>query len=198
MSAGITGVLLAAGAGRRFGSNKLLHSLDNGLPMVVASARQLKAALPHTIAVVADPDGEVAGLLREEGLGIVVNSRAAGGMGTSIARGVAASTVAQGWVIALADMPFIPATVIHQVVEGLAGGGSVVAPVYRERRGHPVGFSARHAGALMRLAGDEGARGIIRDNRGSLVLIEVDEPGVVTDIDTPGSDHTGVPRAAGP
>ena len=57
--------------------------------------------------------------------------------------------------------------------------------------------AARHAGALMRLAGDEGARGIIRDNRDSLVLIEVDEAGVVMDIDTPDSDHTDVPREAG-
>lgn len=198
MSHDITGVLLAAGAGRRFGSNKLLHRLDNGLPLVVASARQLKAALSRPIAVVGDPDGEVAGLLREEGLGIVVNPRAAEGMGTSIARGVAASPAAQGWVIALADMPFIPVTVIRQVVEGLAAGGSVIAPVYHDRRGHPVGFSARHAGSLMRLAGDAGARGIIRDNRDSLVLIEVEDAGVVLDIDTPGSGRTGASRAAKP
>lgn len=198
MTADITGVLLAAGAGRRFGSNKLLHCLDNGQPMVVASARQLKAALPRAFAVVEDPDGEVAALLRGEGLDIVVNPRAAGGMGTSIARGVAASPGASGWVIALADMPFIPVKVIRQVVDTLWEGASVVAPVYRDRRGHPVGFSARHAGALMRLAGDEGARGIIRDNRDALVLIEVDEAGVVMDIDTPDSGHSRVPRAAGP
>jgi molybdenum cofactor cytidylyltransferase len=182
----ITGILLAAGASRRFGSNKLLYPLEDGVPMVVAATRRLLAALPRSIAVVDKPDSEVAALLRGESLDIVVNPDAGRGMGSSLARGVAATPVAAGWVIALADMPYIPVPVIRQVAGRLAAGASVVAPVYRGRRGHPVGFAARHASALMQLQGDAGARSVIDANTGSLEPVVVETATVVTDIDTPG------------
>ena len=186
MNPQITGILLAAGESRRFGSNKLLYPLEDGVPMVVAAARRLLAALPRSIAVVDAPDSEVADLLNGESLDIVVNPEAGRGMGSSLARGVAATPAAAGWVIALADMPYIPVPVIRQVAGRLAAGASVVAPVYRGRRGHPVGFAARHASALMQLQGDAGARGVIDANAGSLEPVEVETATVVTDIDTPG------------
>jgi len=183
MRVAIVGVLLAAGQSRRFGSNKLLHRLDDGVPMAVAAARHLRALLPEAVAVVDDTGGEVATLLRQEGLRLVANPRAAEGMGTSIACGVAASADAAGWVIALGDMPYVPESVIGAVVSGLQAGSEIIAPVYRGQRGHPVGFSARHAQALMELRGDEGARGIIAAHQDSLDLVDVVEPGVLVDID---------------
>lgn len=186
MNPPITGILLAAGASSRFGSNKLLYPLEDGVPMVLAAARRLLAAIPCSVAVVDSPDSEVAALLRGESLDIVVNPEAGRGMGSSLARGVAATPAAAGWVIALADMPYIPVPVIREVAGRLAAGASVVAPVYRGRRGHPVGFAARHASALMQLQGDAGARGVIDANTGSLEQVVVETATVVTDIDTPG------------
>lgn len=180
------GLLLAAGQGRRFGGNKLLYPLDNGTPMVLASARPLRAVLSETIAVVDNTDGEVARLLAQAGLQVVCNPQARKGVGTSIACGVAASRHAGGWVIALGDMPFIPQTIVHAVVAALAGGADIVAPVNQGQRGHPVGFSARYAEALMNLRADEGARGLIAAHRDSLELIEVDVRGVLLDIDRRG------------
>ena len=168
MNPPITGILLAAGASSRFGSNKLLYPLEDGVPMVVAAARRLRAAIPRSVAVVDAPDSEVAALLRGESLDIVVNPEAGRGMGSSLARGVAATPAVAGWVIALADMPYIPVPVIREVAGRLAAGASVVAPVYRGRRGHPVGFAARHASALMQLQGDAGARGVVDANTGSV------------------------------
>ena len=186
MNPPITGILLAAGASSRFGSNKLLYPLEDGVPMVVAAARRLLAAIPRSVAVVDSPDSAVAALLRGESLDIVVNPEAGRGMGSSLARGVAATPAAAGWVIALADMPYIPVPVIREVAGRLTAGASVVAPVYRGRRGHPVGFAARHASALMQLQGDAGARGVIDANAGSLEPVVVETATVVTDIDTPG------------
>jgi molybdenum cofactor cytidylyltransferase len=183
MTRACIGLLLAAGQGRRFGGNKLLQPLDDGTPMVLASASPLHAVLTETVAVVDDADGEVARLLAQEGLQVVCNPQARKGMGTSIACGVAASRHAGGWVIALGDMPFIPQTIVQAVVAALAGGADIVAPVNQGQRGHPVGFSARHAEALMNLRADEGARGLIAAHRDSLELIEVDDRGVLLDID---------------
>ena len=187
MNTGIVGILLAAGKSTRFGSNKLLHQLSDGTPMVLASARHLKAVLTTTITVVDDINNEVAKLLTQEGVQVIENPRASEGMGTSIASGVANNPDAQGWVIALADMPYIPEAVIQAVVTGLEQGADIIAPVYQQRRGHPVGFSARYAQALMQLHTDQGAHSIIQANSDALELIEITERGVIVDIDTPES-----------
>jgi molybdenum cofactor cytidylyltransferase len=187
MTLSCTGILLAAGQGTRFGANKLLHPLEDGTPLAVASARHLKAALDRSIAVVADADSELAGRLAQEGLQVIENPRAAEGMGTSIACGVAASAEASGWVIALADMPRIPVAIIQAVAARLEEGADIVAPDYQGQRGHPVGFAARHGPALMQLHGDAGARGIIAANSDSVELIETSDAGVIFDIDSPAS-----------
>jgi len=185
MKPACTGILLAAGQSTRFGSNKLLHPLPDGTPMAVACARALHAVLARSIAVVEDRQSALAGLLAKTGLQVIVNPRTQQGMGTSIACGVAASPTARGWVIALADMPGIPASVIQQVTDGLARGADIVAPVYRGRRGHPVGFSARLAPELLALHADSGARDIIAAYLGTLELFETQHGGVIVDIDTP-------------
>ena len=192
MNAEPVGILLAAGQGKRFGGNKLLYPLDDGMPMVVACARRLRSVLSDVIVVVAnseDSQDEVVGLLREEAVRVISNPRAREGMGTGIACGVAAGITAPGWVIALADMPYIPTMAIRAVAARLQQGADLAAPVYQGRRGHPVGFSRRHAGALMQLRGDAGARGILNANSGTLELIAVQDAGVVVDLDRPPVGH---------
>jgi molybdenum cofactor cytidylyltransferase len=182
-----TGILLAAGQGTRFGSNKLLQPLADGTPMAVASARTLHTVLAHCIAVVNDAQGRVARLLAAAGLQVIANPNAPDGMGTSIACGVAASPNAGGWVIALADMPAIPVRVMQSVADGLVRGADIIAPVYSGLRGHPVGFAQRHAPVLRALHSDRGARDIIAAHRDTLELIDTQDSGVILDIDTPAS-----------
>lgn len=189
MSSPVVGILLAAGQSTRFGSNKLLYTLNDGTPMVLACARQLRSVLPRTIAVVEHAGNDVATLLAQDGVTVIENPRASAGMGTSIACGVAGNPDAPGWIIALGDMPCIPEGVIRALTAGLEQGADIIAPVYKKRRGHPVGFSARHAQALMQLQNDEGARSIILANSASLELIETTDSSVITDIDTPDSDQ---------
>ncbi len=187
MKPSATGILLAAGQATRFGANKLLHPLADGTPMAVACARTLHNVLARCIAVVDDTQGAVAGLLAEAGLQVIANPRTLEGMGTSIACGVAASPHASGWVIALADMPRIPANIVQAVADGLGCGADLIAPVYHGQRGHPVGFASRHAAALLALHTDTGARDIIAAHRDTLELIETQDSGVIADIDTPAS-----------
>lgn len=183
MRGDFVGILLAAGQSRRFGKNKLLAPLRDGTPLVVAAGRHLSAVLPQTVAVVDAGQSEVASLLEAEELRVVVNPRAAQGVGTSIACGVAAGQQAQGWVIALADMPYVPISVIREIVNRLQRGSELVAPQFGQWRGHPVGFSAKHGPALMRLEQDEGARSILARHPRDLELIRVQDRGVILDID---------------
>src|SRR5262249_59668766 len=101
----------------------------------------------------------------------------------SLAAGVAASDDAESWIVALADMPRIAGETIEAVARVLDGGASIVAPVYRGQRGHPVGFGLAHRDALLALDGDSGARALFALH--TVTRVEVDDPGILADVDTP-------------
>ncbi|MHB8622624.1 MAG: nucleotidyltransferase family protein [Sulfuricaulis sp.] len=181
----IVGVLLAAGRGRRFGGNKLLARFtQQGTLMGIAAARRLISALPYSVAVLRPDDKILKQLLMAEGLRIVTNPNADNGLGTSLACGVAAAE-ASGWIIALADMPAIRSDTIAAVAAALAAGAPLAAPIYHGQRGHPIGFAKQFQPALVSLVGDQGGRDILRQHKNELCLIEVDDPGVLIDIDHP-------------
>ncbi len=182
---GITGILLAAGSARRFGADKLLHPLLTGIPIAVTAARTLKAVLPRCVAVVRPGADALAGLLRAEGLEVVVCPNADEGMGASLACAAQAAGEADGYLVALADMPYIRASSLAAVRDALAGGPALVAPYFRTRRGHPVGIAGRFRPELMAASGDEGARKLLERHAADLVKVPVGDPGVIRDVDTP-------------
>lgn len=182
---GIVGILLAAGQGRRFGADKLLHPLPDGTPLALAAARALKAACPRAVAVLRPDQTSLSALLTDAGLAIVICPEAGAGMGHSLAAGVAATQDADAWLVALADMPFVRSTTHARIVAALADGASLAAPTFNGQRGHPVGFTAEWRDALLALSGDVGARAILSRHANRLSLIDGDDPGVLCDVDTP-------------
>jgi molybdenum cofactor cytidylyltransferase len=179
----ITAILLAAGAGSRFGGDKLLHPLPDGVAIGAHAARNLIAAGLDVVAVVKQGDFPLADLLEQEGCSVTMFAGAARGMGASLAHGVAQRRSADGWLIALADMPGIKSSTIATIAKALAAGRELVAPAYKGQRGHPVGLGRRFGPQLAALSGDAGARDIIAAHKGELELIECDDPGVLHDID---------------
>jgi molybdenum cofactor cytidylyltransferase len=181
------GILLAAGRGKRFGSHKLLHPLPDGTPLGLASARAMRTALDRVVAVVRPGDEVLAAVLREVGCEILPCARADEGMGASLACGVAATPEAAGWLIALADMPFIRAETIAAVAAALRAGASIAAPMLADgRRGHPVGFAAEWLDELRALDGDAGARRLLQEHGARVRSLRTDDPGCTVDIDLPG------------
>lgn len=180
----IVGILLAAGQGRRFGGDKLLARLADGTPVGVQAARNLKTALAEVIAVVRPGDNELERALAATGIDVSVCPGAHEGMGVSLAHAVRARADADGWVVALGDMPLVSPATIGRIRIALEQGAGIVAPTYRGERGHPVGFAKAFGSQLAALGGDAGARDVVRAARGQLVLVECDDPGVVADIDT--------------
>jgi len=189
----ICGLLLAAGAGSRFGGNKLLHPLADGCAMGVAAARHLVQALPHSFAIVREDDAELARQLRAAGLGVIPCPDAGQGMGHSLACGVAATTGAGGWIVALADMPYVRPATIVAVARFIEGGAAVAMAEYGGQRGHPVGFAVEFRQELLQLRGDAGARSVLARHASRLVRVPLDDPGIVLDIDTRADMH-GAPR----
>jgi molybdenum cofactor cytidylyltransferase len=180
---GVAGILLAAGAAKRFGSPKLLHPLPDGVPVGVASARALVQAVPNTLAVVQPGDRLLIEAFSAIGLRIVENPLADHGMGTSLAAGISAAGEASGWLIALADMPWIRPATIRVLADRLRDGAPMVAPIVDGRRGHPVGFSRRWGDKLRTLGGDDGARSLLAEHADQLVLVASMDAGVLKDVD---------------
>lgn len=179
----IAGVLLAAGSGSRFGGGKLLARLADGTPVGARAARNLRAAVDRAIAVVRPGDGELAALLLAEGLEALSFPGAAEGMGASLAFGVAAAPEADGWLVALADMPWVRPDTVAAVADLLRGGALLAAPTREGRRGHPVGFGHRLISELLSLRGDRGAREILSRHADEIASLDVDDEGIFLDID---------------
>ncbi len=182
----IVGLLLAAGASRRFGRDKLLHRLVDGRPMAVAAAESLLPACDRVIAVVRPDRETLSSRLKAAGCVIIEAAKADEGMGASLAEGVRASPQAAGWILALADMPFIQPASHQAVASHLRAGTSLTATLYQGRRGHPVGFSHTWFAQLAKLSGELGGRTILERHADQLLLCPVDDPGVLRDIDHPG------------
>jgi molybdenum cofactor cytidylyltransferase len=180
----IVGILLAGGGSRRFGSNKLA-ALANGMtPIGVRSAEHLQAAVNELLVVV--PAGNTTTLELFDGLfDVSVCADSSEGIGRSIAHGVGARRNADGWLIGLADMPFIRVETIVSIANALSSAATIARPCLSGRAGHPVGFGAAYAQALMSLRGDVGAQQIVDAHSDSLVFIETDDAGVLIDIDRP-------------
>jgi molybdenum cofactor cytidylyltransferase len=110
-------------------------------------------------------------------------------MGASLAcaarRAAQLTPDADGYLVALGDMPFIRRSSIAAVRDALAGGAALVAPYFHSRRGHPVGLSKKFSRELLALKGDEGARQLLAAHASELVKIPLGDPGVIRDIDRP-------------
>ena len=187
----IAGILLAAGAATRFGGDKLLARLPDGTAVGARSAMNLLAVVPDVIAVLRPGDDALGRALGAAGARTTVCPDAETGMGASLAHAVRAADGADAYVVALADMPWIAAESIRRVVAALESGSALVVPRYRQQRGHPVGFGSAHRDALLALSGDSGARSLIASAT-DIHWIDVDDPGVVRDIDVRADLEKGV------
>ncbi|MBT8439004.1 MAG: nucleotidyltransferase family protein [Gammaproteobacteria bacterium] len=181
----IFAILLAAGSSKRFGSDKLLQVLSNNKTVAGTSAKNLKQVMPKVVAVIRPGDARLENELRSFDIRVVVNQHAENGMASSIVAGIMASSAADGWLIALADMPWVKPETMRALKEKLLQGESMVAPVCENRRGNPVGFSRQWKEELLKLQGDHGARDLLINSSETLYKYNTDDRGILLDIDYP-------------
>lgn len=184
----IIGVVLAAGASRRFGAQKLLVPIA-GVPLVRRTCESLLATpLAGLVVVLGRDAAAVSAVLEGLDLETVTNPRYGDGMSTSLRAGLLAiPDTARAVLVALGDQPGVGPAIVEPLIERYqASGGPIVAPLYRRGvRGNPVLFDRSLFPELQRVSGDEGARSVIASDpsRVTLVPLDVDEP---PDVDRPG------------
>lgn len=181
----IVGILLAAGAGRRFGADKLTQRLADGDLVAVRACRNLLIGTDRVLAVVRPGSEKLTAVLQAEGAEVRICADAGQGMGASLVFGIQACPDAAGWLIALADMPWIKPDTIRKVADALRSGAVIASPCWQGRRGHPVGFSHILGPELVVLGSDEGAKTVIQAHLEQLRLVDCDDAGVLLDIDKP-------------
>lgn len=190
----VAAIVLAAGASRRFGTDKLLHPLTlHGLTLPLAAHSLLPWVEAFSqITVIVKPAADNFCRTIEASLGTsnatkvrwLVCADADNGLASSLICGVQANARASGWLIGLADMPAVPAVVIASVRNALLNDAKLAAPFCKEKRGHPVGFSAHYLNELLSLSGDTGAKHLLERDQNKIVQIAIEDAGILTDIDT--------------
>lgn len=93
------------------------------------------------------------------------------------------------------DHPTVrPATVARLLAAARDCGASLVVPIYRDKRGHPAVFGSALFAELMDPELEGGARTVVHRHLDSTVLLEVEDVGVITDVDTP-DDYAALPNS---
>lgn len=175
-------VVLAAGAGRRFGGDKMLADVD-GQPMVrhVASAY---AELCGGVTIVVSSDPRLARALDGVAADVVVNREANEGIAASIRAAVEHSRAHPALMIALGDEPRVDRALVMRVMQlWHESRAPMVVPRYSGEPGHPVLFDEATYDDLLTLTGDRGAKGLIERYGSKVLAVDVEGPRPV-DIDT--------------
>lgn len=179
----LTVLILAAGRGRRFGSDKRRYLID-GEPMLVKTT-SIYASLFDDVRVVLRPgDEDLAAAVAELGATIIEAADADAGQSRTLAAGVASLDGTDRVLVALGDMPFVAQATLRSLRDHETTR-PIVRPHHGGRAGNPIRFDAEIFPELLGIDGDQGAREIVKADPTRVELLEVDDQGVLADVDRP-------------
>jgi len=182
----VSGVVLAAGGSTRLGRPKQLLSLG-GEPLLRHTVRRaLAARLGEVVLVLGHRAAEVGAAVGELGQRTVVNPDWSSGQSASLRAGVAAvDPRAAAAVFLLGDQPQVgPATLDALVAAFVRSAAPIVQPLYGGEPGNPVLIARPLFPELLAVAGDRGARDVVRAHREEAVRVPVGDGPPPGDVDT--------------
>jgi CTP:molybdopterin cytidylyltransferase MocA len=181
---GVSAIVLAAGGASRFGGGKLLARLG-GQPLIGAVLDNLREAPVDEVIVVVGADAErLREVCERYGVRIVENEDWERGQSTSVLGGLRACT-GDAAVVLLGDQPLVGAGAVGRLVAAFAEGAKIAVATYGGKRRNPVLFS-REVWPLLEaeLAGDVGARPVLRRYPELVVEVPCEGVGDPADVDT--------------
>ncbi len=183
-SRSIQGVVLAAGYSRRFTGDKTLLTVD-GMPLSAHIGLKLSEILANVVIIVNEENHSLREHLEKYQLKYIINySKKNTGIGSSISVAVSSSGSSDGWLFCLGDMPFVKSSTYLGVLKNLQRSDDIVVPRFNKLPGNPVGFGCKYKSQLINKLGDTGAKSIVNNNSGCVTYLDVQDEGIIMDIDT--------------
>jgi molybdenum cofactor cytidylyltransferase len=186
----IAGLILAAGESSRMGTDKatLTYRDRTFLELVVQTLREID--IERIAVVLGHHAQEIQRHVKIEAAQVVINPDYTSGQTSSLQVGLR-SLIAdnlEAIVLCLVDHPAVSAETVRRLVATFREcGAPLVIPTCRGRRGHPVLIGRQVFDELLRLASDTGADSVLRKYRQATQFVEVEDEGVLIDVDDPKS-----------
>jgi molybdenum cofactor cytidylyltransferase len=181
MITNLSAIILAAGSSRRFGKQKLCEKLPCGNTVLSETIFRVERAISEVRIITS---ANVYASLHDKSGRIKVCPEANLGMGLTLAYGIKLVQSANACLVCLADMPFVKTTTYQTLAKSLTAS-NIVVPVFDGKQGNPVGFGKRFFKNLMMLNEDSGGRSLLQTHADAIQRIDVDDPAILYDIDTP-------------
>ena len=175
-------VILAAGAGTRFGGAKMLYELDEGMSILAKTIGIYAPVFDQVHVVVRHDETLLIEVVEREGASCIKNSNAEQGLSQSIVAGVGALASSTSWLFALGDMPYISSATIRALLQR-ASATSIVVPRSRRGNGNPIIFGADFKHQLLALTGDVGGKALLKSHAKQVQFYACDDHGIHHDID---------------
>ncbi len=180
-------IILAAGMSTRFPGNKLLYSIK-GKPLITYTIESaLNSRADEVIVVLGHRASEIAKVISNYDVVLILNPEYEKGMSYSVKRGVrAVHKWASAVIIHPADVAFVPSVVFNQVIEEYEKSKSpIVVAAYKGERGHPILFSRELFKEILNISEETlGLKAVTRKYRDETLVVETGYKEVVVDIDT--------------
>jgi len=191
----IAAVVLAAGSSSRMGKPKQTLQLE-GWSMLERVLQTLsRTKVDRVVVVLGAHSSAVRGRVKFGREKVVLNPRFKEGMSGSLRLGLAEVEETDAAIIVLGDQPFVSPGTIDRIIDAYVSSKSpVVVPVYHGRRGNPVLFDRSLFPQIRRIRGDVGAKSVVAGNEDKLLQVDVNDEGILVDIDTP-SDYSNAVSA---
>lgn len=179
----------AAGRSRRMGKPKLLLPFEGDTLLGHLVARLEEAGVTRVLLVVRPDDQDLRAWAAGRGLDVALNPEPERGMLTSVWSGLETLAAGRDLLLCPGDHPRVRPDTVRRLIEALdSGGAGLVLPVHNGQRGHPLLVAADLVPEIRRLDPQIGLRQLARRHADRLLELEVDDPGVLTDVDRP-SDY---------
>jgi molybdenum cofactor cytidylyltransferase len=182
----IAGLILAAGESSRMGTDKATLAYRGGtfLEAIVQTLRD--ADIERIVVVLGHHAEEIQRQIKIEAAQVVINPDYRSGQTSSLQVGLRALLAHDlaAILLCLVDHPAVAAETVRRIVATFRDcGAPVVIPTCQGRRGHPVLIRRQVFDELLELASDAGADSVVRRYRPATRFVEVEDEGVVMDVD---------------
>ena len=182
----ITGILLAAGLSRRFGSNKLLFYIQNQ-PLVRRTALcLLNAGISELLVIVGHQADQVIDAVKDLPVRCLKNQQYQLGRMHSVHTGWEhISQDTDGVLICPSDLPCLEISDVQQVIAAFYECKSLIIPHFNQQRGHPIIIPAHHRQTILDYLPRGGCRAFIADHPQFVTRLEINSSNIITDLDIP-------------